>query len=128
MLAPVTAPQTCGAVRERATLRRIVDLRANASGGVGWRRALYWRRRGRLDQLHRVLALLLREVGARSVALVVPGSGRADALGVLARIQAACGATGNAVELEPDDDAVGLVSRLLAGEEPRRAVTEGDEG
>ena len=30
-----------------------------ASGGVGWRRALYWRRRGRLDQLHRVLALLL---------------------------------------------------------------------
>jgi hypothetical protein len=68
------------------------------------------------------------EVGARSVALVVPGSGRADALGVLARIQAACGATGNAVELEPDDDAVGLVSRLLAGEEPRRAVTEGDEG
>lgn len=60
------------------------------------------------------------EVGARSVALVVPGAGRADALGVLARIQAACGATGNAVELEPGDDAVALATRLLSsrGEEP----------
>jgi hypothetical protein len=59
------------------------------------------------------------EVGARSVALVVPGAGRADALGVLARIQAACGATGNAVELEPGDDAVALATRLLSsrGEE-----------
>jgi hypothetical protein len=38
------------------------------------------------------------EVGARAVALVVPGVGRADALGVLARIQAACGATGSAAE------------------------------
>jgi hypothetical protein len=60
------------------------------------------------------------EVGARSVALVVPGAGRADALGVLARIQAACGATGNAVELEPGDDAVALATRLLSsrGEDP----------
>jgi hypothetical protein len=54
------------------------------------------------------------EVGPRAVALVVEGAGRADALGVLARIQAACGATGNAVELEPGDDAVALVARLLA--------------
>jgi hypothetical protein len=53
-------------------------------------------------------------VGSRAVALVVPGAGRADALGVIARIQAACGATGNAVELAPGDDAVTLVTRLLS--------------
>ena len=54
------------------------------------------------------------EVGSRAVALVVPGAGRAEALGVLARVQAACGATGNAVELEPGDDAVALATRLLS--------------
>lgn len=54
------------------------------------------------------------EVGPRAVALVVPGVGRADALGVLARIQAACGATGSAAELEPGEDAVELLARLLA--------------
>lgn len=54
------------------------------------------------------------EIGARAVALVVPGVGRADALGVLARIEAACGATGSAVELEPGEDAVELLARLLA--------------
>ena len=54
------------------------------------------------------------EVGARSVALVVPGVGRADALGVLARIEATCGASGSAVELEPGEDAVELLARLLA--------------
>ena len=58
------------------------------------------------------------EVGTGSVALVVPGAGRADALGLLARIQAACGATGSAVELEPDEDAVELVARLLAKRAP----------
>ena len=66
------------------------------------------------DDVHGVTGTEAYEVGARAVALVVPGSGRADALGVLARIQAACGATGNAVELEPGDDALVLVSRLLA--------------
>ena len=55
------------------------------------------------------------EVGPRHVAIVVPGAGRAEALGLLARIQAACEATGDAVELEPDDDAVALVTRLLSG-------------
>jgi hypothetical protein len=54
------------------------------------------------------------EVGSRAVALVVPGAGRADALGVIARIQAACGATGNAVELETGDDAVTFATRLLS--------------
>ena len=54
------------------------------------------------------------EVGYRSVALVAPRHGRADALGLLARIQAACGATGTAVEREPDEDAVELLTRLLS--------------
>ena len=51
------------------------------------------------------------EVGPRSVVLVAPGAGRAEALGLLARIQAASGATGTAVELEPDEDAVALLTR-----------------
>jgi hypothetical protein len=52
-------------------------------------------------------------VGPRSIAIVLPGASRAEALGVLARIQAGCGATGRAVELEPDESAVELVARLL---------------
>lgn len=54
-------------------------------------------------------------VGPRAVALVLPGLGRADALGVLARIEARCPSSGRAVELEPGEDAVELVARLLAG-------------
>lgn len=56
------------------------------------------------------------QVGSRAVAIVLPDTGRADALGVLARIQAACGATGNAVELEPGDGdgAVAFATRLLS--------------
>ena len=53
------------------------------------------------------------EVGSRTVALALPGVGRAGALGLLARIQAACGATGHAVELEDGEDAVELLARLL---------------
>ena len=56
-------------------------------------------------------------IGPRSLALVLPGSGRADAFGVLARIEVACGATGRAVELEPGEDAVELLARLLAAGE-----------
>ena len=52
-------------------------------------------------------------VGPRSVAFVLPRLGRAEALGVLARIEAQCRSTGRAVELEPDEDAVELVTRLL---------------
>ena len=65
-------------------------------------------------EVHGVTGSEAYEVGSRAVALVVPGAGRADALGVIARIQAACGATGNAVELAPGDDAVALVTRLLS--------------
>ena len=57
------------------------------------------------------------EIGARSVALVLPGVGRADALGLLARIQAACGATGSAAELEQGESALEVLARLLSGEE-----------
>jgi hypothetical protein len=52
-------------------------------------------------------------VGPRSIAVVLPGASRAEALGVLARIQASCGASGHAVELEPDEEAVELLARLF---------------
>jgi len=53
-------------------------------------------------------------VGPRAVALVLPGLGRADALGVLARIETLCPSSGRAVELESGEDAVELAARLLA--------------
>jgi hypothetical protein len=53
-------------------------------------------------------------VGTRSVALVLPGLGRADALGVLAQIEAACQTSGRAVELEEGEGGVELLARLLA--------------
>ena len=56
----------------------------------------------------------LYAVGTRSVALVLPGLGRADALGVLARIEAACHTSGRAVELEEGEGGVELLARLLA--------------
>jgi hypothetical protein len=52
-------------------------------------------------------------VGARSVALVLPGLGRAEALGLLARIEATCHTTGRAVELEQGEDGVELLARLM---------------
>ena len=53
-------------------------------------------------------------VGPRSLALVLPGLGRAAALGVLARIQATHGMQGRVVELEPGETAVEFAARLLA--------------
>ena len=55
-------------------------------------------------------------VGPRSVAIVFPGLGRAAALGVLAKIEAAYGFQGRVVERERDEDAVELVLRLLTRE------------
>ncbi len=55
-------------------------------------------------------------VGPRAVALVLPGLGRADALGVLARIETQCSSSGRAVELESGEDAVELATRLLGPE------------
>jgi hypothetical protein len=60
-----------------------------------------------------VVGVTAYAVGPRSVALVLPGLGRADALGLLARVEARCASTGLAVELEPDEDAAELVCRLL---------------
>ena len=66
------------------------------------------------DALRRAAGVPVYASGTRSAALVLPGLGRAGALGVLARIQAECGLRGRAVELEPDEDATELVARLLA--------------
>ena len=63
-------------------------------------------------------------VGPRAVALVLPGLGRADALGVLARIEAQCASSGRALELEPREDAIEFAARLLAGRVG--SVPEGD--
>jgi hypothetical protein len=52
-------------------------------------------------------------VGVRAVALVLPGFGRAAALGVLARIQATHGLVGRVAELGPDESALELAVRLL---------------
>lgn len=60
-------------------------------------------------------------VGPRAVALVLPGLGRADALGVLARIETRCPSSGRAVELESGEDAVELAARLLGGQAPQGA-------
>lgn len=65
-------------------------------------------------EAHAVAEVDAFAVGPRAVALVLPGLGRAEALGVLARIEARCPSSGKAVELEPDEDAVELVARLLS--------------
>jgi len=57
-------------------------------------------------------------VGPRSVAVALPGTGRADALGILARVEASCGARGSAVELEPGETATRLTVRLLGSTAP----------
>jgi hypothetical protein len=52
-------------------------------------------------------------VGPSAAAFTLPGCGRADGLGALARIEAATRAAGHAVEWSPDETAVELVARLL---------------
>jgi hypothetical protein len=52
-------------------------------------------------------------VGPRAVAFVFPGFGRAAALGVLARIQAAHGLSGRVVEAAQHETAAELAVRLL---------------
>lgn len=74
--------------------------------------------------VHEVAQAEAYAIGPRSVALVLPGLGRADALGVLARIEAHCAASGRAVELEPREDAVEFTARLLAG--PLRSLPGAD--
>jgi hypothetical protein len=64
-------------------------------------------------EVREVAGVTAYAVGPHSVALVLPGLGRADALGLLARVEARCPSTGLAVELEPGEDAAELVCRLL---------------
>lgn len=64
-------------------------------------------------EAHAVADVPAYAVGPQAVAIVLPGLGRADALGLLARIEARCPSSGKAVELEPGEDAVELVARLL---------------
>jgi hypothetical protein len=74
-----------------------------------------------------VAGVIAYAVGPHSVALVLPGLGRADALGLLARVEAQCASTGLAVELEADEDAIELVARLLAqGSVPPGSGPAGD--
>lgn len=56
--------------------------------------------------------------GERSLALVLPASGRADAIAVVARIEASLGGRppvrAAVAELEPDEDAAALLARVAA--------------
>jgi hypothetical protein len=58
-------------------------------------------------------------VGPSAAAFTLPGAGRAAGLGALARIESATSAAGHAVEWEPDETAVELVTRLLEPPAPR---------
>ena len=92
------------------------------------------------DELRRALESLsgrpVYAVGARSSAAVLPGLGRAEALGVLAKLEASCGVRGAAVELGGDETAVELVVRVLAAGRPpvedrpagRRSYPSSSEG
>jgi hypothetical protein len=66
------------------------------------------------ERIRDVAGVPIYSVGTRSVAVVLPGFGRARALGVLARIQATCAVSGRAVELGPGEAATELIARLLA--------------
>ncbi len=52
-------------------------------------------------------------VGPAASAFTLPGLGRADGLGTLARIESRLPSTGRAVEWRPGETAVELVARLL---------------
>ncbi len=59
-------------------------------------------------------------VRPRAYAAVLPGLGRAEALGVLAKVEARCGARGIAIEAAHGETAVELFVRLVAGGRPPR--------
>lgn len=52
-------------------------------------------------------------VGPDALAFLLPGLGRADALGVVARLEAHLAVSGRALELQPGESAAELVTRLL---------------
>jgi hypothetical protein len=111
-----TAPKSKGRVAlvdavEAAVVRARADGSRLAIGLVGTDGELTAALEKRVRD---VAGVPVYSVGTRSVALVLPGVGRAGALGVLARIQAACAVTGRAVELSTGEDATELIVRLLA--------------
>lgn len=119
-VAGAAAPQAGDGLPGRAALLAAVGAQVRDARSAGLRLSAAVVRS--LDAEPRELAVEARTVaevdayavGPRAVALVLPGLGRADALGVLARIEARCPSSGKAVELEPGEDAVDLVARLLA--------------
>jgi hypothetical protein len=70
---------------------------------------------------------VLRQLGADEVyavgpgahAVVLAGAGRADALGLLAKVEALCGAGGTAIERSEGESALELYARSLSGGRPR---------
>jgi len=70
---------------------------------------------------------VLRELGAGAVyavgpgayAVVLAGAGRAEALGLLAKVEARCGAGGAGVERAEGESALELYVRSLSGGRPR---------
>ena len=73
---------------------------------------------------------VLRELGAGAVyavgpgahAVVLAGAGRAEALGLLAKVEVRCGAGGAAVERAEGESALELYVRLLSGGRPREGA------
>jgi hypothetical protein len=126
--APAQAPGLRAAPGSRgraALLDALTDAVADArAGGSRLSVALVESRETSAAALVGVLAELTGgepyEIGSRTVALVVRDGGRAEALGLLARIQAACGAHGDAVELEQGETAVELLARALSTGRPTR--------
>jgi hypothetical protein len=68
---------------------------------------------GLADAVRSVTGRRAYAVGPSAAAFTLPGLGRADGLGALARIEAVTRAAGHAVEWAPEETAVELVARLL---------------
>ena len=71
------------------------------------------------DVLHELGAREVYAVGSGTHAIVLPGAGRAEAFGVLAKVEARCGARGTAVERAEGETALELYVRVLSGGRPR---------
>ena len=116
----VTAPDVDDGLPGRLALLAAVDAEVHGARAEGRRlsaavvRSADAEPRSLAAEAHAVAEVPVYAVGPRAVALVLPGLGRAEALGVLARIEARCASSGRAVELEAGEDAVELVARLLA--------------
>ena len=112
-------PPVAGDLPGRAALVEALTTRVVEARSEGSRVAAAFVRSGDDDattlarHVRTVVDAPVYAVGTRAVAFVLPGLGRAEALGLLARIEAACHTSGRAVELEQGEDGVDLVARLL---------------